>query len=115
MLVSVAGEAHAPQLQDQWGMHVELSDEELDARYFPIHGALVYKPKFAPVQAFCPSEETEVDLPDGTRSTVMAGDAVLRKADGAIELLPRHDFNRRYRVLGAFDERPGLPEDAGAF
>lgn len=88
------------ELQDQVGNKVTLSRAELEETHTPVRQATIYKTKYAPVQAFCPREDSLLRLSD-QEYVVPAGDALMRNIDGRFSVMPRHEFNCRYQFVAA--------------
>jgi hypothetical protein len=87
-------------VKDQMGRSISLSRAQLEETHLPIRNATVYKPRFRPVQAYCPEETIHLEL-QGKTVEVIAGDALLRDRQGKITIMPRHDFNCRYQFVAA--------------
>jgi len=92
-------------VQDQMGRSLTLDRGQLEATHVAVRNMTVYKPRFRPVQAYCPRDAIRVEL-DGTTVDVAAGDALVRDSDGKVTVLPRHDFNCRYQFIAAAGGHP---------
>jgi len=100
-------DAEEIRLRDQIGNEVTLSRSDLARTHVPVQNATVYKRRFEPVRAICLNEDSVVGLGEGAATlAVAAGDALLCDAAGNVSVLPRHEFNCRYRFVAAAGPQP---------
>lgn len=92
---------------DQTGRRLTFDRKVLETTHVAVLNRTVYKPRFRPVQAYCPGDTIRVEL-DGQPVLVAAGDAILRDRDGRISVMPRHDFNSRYQFVAASGAEPPI-------
>lgn len=90
---------------DQLGKQATVARDTLLETHVPIMQATVFKSRYRPVQAFCPSADSLVEA-SGQSFTVQSGDALVRERDGTVRIMPRHDFNCRYQFVGAASDQP---------
>ena len=89
-------------LRDQTGHRFAADRATLEDTHLPLRDATIYKPRYAPLQAICLPADSRVQIgTGGAEIEVAAGDAVLRHGDGRITVMARHQFNCRYRFVGA--------------
>ena len=88
-------------LRDQSGNRLEADRAALERTHLPLCDATIYKPRYAPLQAICLPRDSRLQIGAGDQIHVPAGDAVLRHGDGRIAVMARHQFNCRYRFVGA--------------
>lgn len=89
-------------LRDQTGHRFAADRATLEDTHLPLRDATIYKPRYAPLQAICLPVNCRLKIgADEAEIEVRAGDAVLRHDDGRITVMARHQFNCRYRFVGA--------------
>ena len=89
-------------LRDQSGNRFETDRAAFERTHLPLCDARVFKPRYAPLQAICLPDDCRLRIgEDAAEIEVPAGDAVLRHGDGRIAVMARHQFNCRYRFVGA--------------
>lgn len=89
-------------LRDQTGHRFAADRATLEDTHLPLRDATIYKPRYAPLQAICLPVDCRLKIgADEAEIEVRAGDAVLRHDDGRITVMARHQFNCRYRFVGA--------------
>lgn len=93
---------------DQLGISHSISRKTLVETHVLVRHATVYKPRYNPVQAFCPSTDSVIETGD-ERHSVSSGDALVRSRDGVVCKVPRHEFNCRYQFVGAAADQPPFP------
>lgn len=90
---------------DQTGRRLEFVRDELQQSHVPMRDRTVYKPRFMPVQAYCPRDAILIEL-DGAIVDIAAGDALIRDQSGKISRMARHDFIARYQFVAPAGSAP---------